>query len=382
MKRWPAFFFCIFIFSVIADGRAQESVPVRALWVVRDAMKTKESIDKMTATLVSAGITDVFLQVRGRGDAYYKSRIVPMAAGIDTSFDPLGYAIRKIRPHSVRIHLWLNVFLIWSADERPYSGRHVYNVFPEWSAVSGANVPMAELGTKKVRSMNHEGVFFSPSVEEYSDHFQGIVTELMRQYEFDGIHLDYIRYPGDDYDYSAAARSRFIMNYHIDPLTMKPLPSGSLSGDQKSWARTAWDQFRRDVITDFVRTLRDSMRVLNPDVRLTAAVFADLNVAKNKIFQDWPDWISRGIIDYAVVMNYATDDKMFRSRLHTMQAALGKSDFKEKVIQGIAIYNQPEKSVKSKLKICDEFQLKKWSFFSYEIVRQRPAYVDLIRSLK
>ncbi len=382
MKRWTLFIFCVFIFADNPASRAQESAPVRALWVVRDAMKTKESIDKMTATLVSAGITDVFLQVRGRGDAYYKSRIVPMAAGVDTSFDPLAYALRKIRPHSVRIHLWLNVFLIWSADERPYSGRHVYNVFPEWSVVSGDNVPMAELGTKKVRSLNHEGVFFSPSVEEYSDHFQGIVTELMREYAFDGIHLDYIRYPGDAYDYSAAARSRFIMNFHIDPLTMNPLPLGALNGDQKLWARSAWDQFRRDVITDFVRILRDSMRALNPDVKLTAAVFADLNVAKNKIFQDWPEWISLGIIDYAVVMNYATDDKMFRSRLNTMRAALGQGDFGAKVIQGIAIYNQSDKSVKSKLKICEEFQIKKWSFFSYEIVRQRPGYIDLIRALK
>ncbi|HNI10402.1 MAG TPA: hypothetical protein PLL93_04605, partial [bacterium] len=60
------------------------------------------------------GITDVFLQVRGRGDAYYNSDFVVKAEGLDPAFDPLQYVIEKNRLKKIKIHLWLNVFYLWS----------------------------------------------------------------------------------------------------------------------------------------------------------------------------------------------------------------------------------------------------------------------------
>lgn len=372
----------LYVIIVGASADAQEDKYVKALWVVRDAMKTKASIDQVIGTAVEAGLTDVYIQVRGRGDAYYQSAFVPKAAGISDSFDPLDYFLKAVRPHRIRVHLWLNVFLIWSADENPSSSGHIYNVFPEWSAVSGNSVSMAEAGTKKIRRMNHEGVFFSPSVEDYQTHFMRVVEELMMNYKADGIHLDYIRYPGNEYDYSIAARSRFMLSYHTDPLAINRELKDSLSVQRYSRVQFLWDQFRRDEITRFVRMIRDSMRIINPAVRLSAAVFADLETARNRIFQDWPVWLENDIIDFAVVMNYATDDQTFRKRIGAMNSRLGREMFLEKVVQGISLYNQGASGVSGKLKICDDVGVRKRSFFSYESVRSKKTYLTMIRAVK
>ncbi len=382
MKRYSAgIIMAGFLFRALCL-HAQDNSQIKALWIVRDAMKSKASVDRAVGAIGQAGLTDVFVQVRGRGDAFYESDFVPRAGGIEESFDPLAYFLEAVRPLPVRVHLWLNVFLIWSADEKPSSGKHIYNVYPEWSVVSADNNTMAEMGTKRARQMKHEGVFYSPSVEDFQDHFVRVVRELVMKYDFAGIHLDYIRYPGDEYDYSLAARSRFMLRFHTDPFAFRRIGHDTLNEKQREWVQSAWERFRREEVTRFVRAVRDSIRSIRPGIALTAAVFADLNVARNRVFQDWPQWLRDRIIDQAVVMNYATDDGTYRERLVVMQAELGSDMFYSKIIHGISLYNQSEYGVKNKIKVCGEFKVRKWSFFSYESVRTKKTYLTLIQSLK
>lgn len=376
MRQLPAWLLLFFLADYSSYG--QESKPIKALWVVRDALKTRASVEQMVSEVTATGITDVFLQVRGRGDAYYQSDFVPKAVGIESGFDPLDCALRLLRPHPVRVHLWLNVFLIWSADEMPSSPNHIYRVFPEWSVVDRNNRSMAELGARKVKSMQSEGIFFSPSAEAYREHFLRVVRELVTRYSADGIHLDYIRFPGEQYDYSVSARSQFMLKYHIDPLLAEQNRLSGLTKEQQRWVVEKWNEFRKGLITEFVGGIRDSLRQWKESMLLTAAVFADLQTAKNRIFQNWPEWIRRGFVDYAVTMNYAADDQTFRQRVRILQDELGEVLCREKVIQGIALYNQSPSSVLNKIRICNELRLLHLSFFSYQAMVGKKGYREIV----
>ena len=84
---------------------------VRALWVVRDHVINKESIDRVLMFAENNNYNHLFVQIRGRGDAYYNSRLVPRSHLLkDTDFDPLQYILKKAKGTSIKIHAWLNVY--------------------------------------------------------------------------------------------------------------------------------------------------------------------------------------------------------------------------------------------------------------------------------
>ena len=83
-------------------------------------------------------------------------------------------------------------------------------------------------------------------------------------------------------------------------------------------------------------------------------------------------------MDYVVVMNYASDDHTFRRRIQAMRTELGDMLVREKVVQGIALYNQSPASVKNKIRICEELRLPGRCFFSYQAMREKNTYREIV----
>ena len=52
---------------------------VRALWVVRTTLTSPEKIRQLVQSAADNGFNTLIVQIRGRGDAYYKSRVEPRA---------------------------------------------------------------------------------------------------------------------------------------------------------------------------------------------------------------------------------------------------------------------------------------------------------------
>ena len=76
----------------LSNFLSADSKNVKALWIVRDDMVSKKLIDDAISFSVEKQFTDIFVQIRGRGDAYYNSNLVPRADLISKNdFDPLAY---------------------------------------------------------------------------------------------------------------------------------------------------------------------------------------------------------------------------------------------------------------------------------------------------
>jgi uncharacterized lipoprotein YddW (UPF0748 family) len=92
--------------------------------VLRSSLGSEKSVRQMVDTAKRAGFNTLLVQVRGRGDAYYNSRIEPRATELEDdpgNFDPLALTLRLAHEQGLRVHAWFNVDLVSSASLLPRS---------------------------------------------------------------------------------------------------------------------------------------------------------------------------------------------------------------------------------------------------------------------
>lgn len=81
---------------------------VRALWVVRTTLTSPEKIHAMVECAHANSFNTLIVQVRGRGDAYYRSQWEPRAAASLKdqlqSFDPLALTVAEAKRKGLKVH--------------------------------------------------------------------------------------------------------------------------------------------------------------------------------------------------------------------------------------------------------------------------------------
>ena len=108
------------------------------MWVVRTTLTSPERIQQLVKSAADNGFNTLIVQVRGRGDAYYKSRVEPRAIELKdqpATFDPLAVTLTEAHLRGLKVHAWLNTSLLANLDTLPADPTHVYNKHPEWLAV-------------------------------------------------------------------------------------------------------------------------------------------------------------------------------------------------------------------------------------------------------
>ena len=330
---------------------------VRALWVVRTSLGSPERVRAMVEQADASGFNTLLVQVRGRGDALYASAHEPRAESLpdDPSFDPLQVAIEEAHARGMAVHAWVNTHLVWGPVDPPRSPEHLVNSHPDWLAVPRS------LGRKLyhqdprtidylARLIDHaaanvpdlEGLYTSPSHPEVQRRVQQVWIDLARNYDVDGIHFDYVRFPSPNFDYSRGALERF--RAWVEPR----LPAARFrelvaAAEQDPYAMVdalpeRWDVFRRDSVTDLVRSVFRSVKLIRPDLVVSAAVVADQRKAREARFQAWTAWLADGIIDVAVPMAYTNNTELFHN---WVAAARIMADSRERLWVGIGAYLNP-----------------------------------------
>lgn len=140
------------------------------------------------------------------------------------------------------------------------------------------------------------------------------MVEIARNYDVDGIHFDYIRYPDGEHCFCAGCRERFGAATGIQ---MTNWPAQVLANGN---AREPWLQWRRDNITAVVRTASEQARAVRPKIQISAAVFPNWSTDRDTIGQDWKLWCERGYLDFVCPMGYTSSNNGFNN-LVTKQIA-------------------------------------------------------------
>jgi len=384
MRRWLSLvvlFVCLATAPLARGGSAEDAQETRALWVVRWSLTSPESVDKVVADARANGINTLIVQVRGRGDAYYRSRWEPRSAKLadqPASFDPLARIIARAHAAGIQVHAWLNTHLLANLQELPTQPEHVYHRHPEWLAVPRPlAAELAVLDPKdpqyrrrlvegSKRDLSElEGLYLAASHPAVKEHVYNVFMDVVENYDVDGVHFDYVRYPNPDFDYSRTALTRF--QAEIEPtlsgqerrllgglVASRPLVFVELFPD-------AWDRFRRRQVTELVERVSTGVKARKPHVMVSAAVFANDEDAFDRRFQDWKLWLERGLLDVVCPMAYTTDSEVWKRQI---AIARGFS-FGRKVWAGIGAYRQPPEGTLEKLELGRRIGVDGFVLFSY-----------------
>ncbi len=295
---------------------------MRGLWVVRTSILSPSAIAKVVGAAKSHHFNALFVQVRGRGDAFYQSALEPRAEELKTApagFDPLAEVIRQGHAAGLQIHAWLNTFYVWGANKRPLAASHVVNQHPDWLARDGKGHYQLSSGP------GCEGAFLSPANLAARRHIHDVFLDVATRYDVDGIHFDYVRYAGAAYDYSDAALGRFREETRGSARVISVnLCEARLATDRLSYPHMfpqEWQAFRRRQVTDMVAAISHDVKAAKPWVIVSAAVFADSKDAFSARGQDWKTWLKNGYLDAVVPMAYGASTPIVAGQIRQAVAA-------------------------------------------------------------
>jgi uncharacterized lipoprotein YddW (UPF0748 family) len=312
------------LLAAAPGGAAPAATELRGLWVVRTALVSPDAVDRVVDEAAASGFNALFVQVRGRGDAFYRSAIAPRSVLLERQprdFDPFARLLLRAHQRKLQVHAWLNV-LLTAHFGQPLPRGHVLERHADWvmvprpvaaQALFASGAGRLRLAMEAGRSDGDvEGQYLSPSVPAVGDHLERVVREIVRGYAVDGLHLDFVRYPGPEYDYSRAALEGFRRRSGGGDLLAGPTrdPVG-------------WEDYRRHVLTVLVTRLADAGRAERPGVVVSAAVTPDRALAVHHKFQDWPAWLQSGVLSAVCPMAYTPDNRLFQQQLEDARQLAG-----------------------------------------------------------
>jgi uncharacterized lipoprotein YddW (UPF0748 family) len=376
--RPRAVFFLPLAFAALAcQARPADPVDapeVRALWV--DAfgagIRTPDEAEDLVLEAKRANLNLLFVQVRRRGDALYTKGSEPPldVPAYDPRFDALENVIRVAHREGLQVHAWVNAMPVWRNEPPPCDARHVFN--QHGPSASGSEMWMTT--APDGATVFPVGTFLDPGHPDVQAWLPSIYANLVREYDLDGIHFDYIRYPetegtsgrGSAVGYNPAALARF---RKATGRTDTPEP-----GDEE------WMAWRRRQVSLVVRRVLLEAKALKPGIVVSASVipwgapptderdFADA-APMQRVFQDWHSWLKEGIVDLAVPMNYAREsDERVRAWFDGWIAWERRHQHERRTVVGLGAYrNSPDETLAqvARVRRTDGGSLAGVSFFSY-----------------
>ena len=237
--------------------------------------------------LQQAGINAVIFQVRPEADALYMSYYEPWSRYLtgeqgvapDPYWDPLQWMIDECHRRGMELHAWINPYRAKTKGTKSLGLKHPYKKNPE-------------------RFVEYDGMLiFNPAMQENRDYICTIVTDIVKRYDVDGLHIDDYFYPypvpGLEFD---------------DEQSFRNDPRGF--ADKGDW--------RRDNVNLLVEQLHHTIRGVKPWVKFGISPFGIYRNQKNdpggsatnglqnydELYADILLWIDKGWVDYTIPQIY------------------------------------------------------------------------------
>ncbi len=383
MMNLPAAVLLPFLWAAPQAGPPLDPPEIRAVWVdaFHEGIRSQAEIDALVAAASRARLNTLFVQVRRRGDALYTKGVEPPLddPAYDPSFDSLARILESAHAAGIQVHAWVNAMPVWRDEKPPKDERHVFNRHgpdkpgaDNWFTASPAGAYRFPVG-----------YFLDPGHPAAAAYLAEIYLNIVRNYDVDGIHFDYIRYPETDerlprgagVGYNAVNVARFQAFTHR---TDTPAP-----------ADEAWMAWRRQQVTNLVRRISIEARAIKPGIKISAALipwgqppsserdFVDA-APMQRIYQDWHQWMRDGLIDFGVPMNYAAEtDARVRGWFDGWIAWEKRHTHGRQLAVGLGAYrNTPEDTLAQIERVRrpeGKGRASGVSFFSYASPRSTPA---------
>lgn len=257
-------------------------------WPSRPGLPVAQQKSELITILdraASLNLNAVILQVRPSGDALYASKKEPWSAFLtgrmgkapEPFYDPLAFAVEEAHRRGLELHAWVNPYRARDpADRSPIAANHIARRRPNLVVKYGPYLWM-DPGSAEVRA-----------------HTVGVVRDIVRRYDIDGLHIDDYFYPYREH----TRRGRVI-----------PFPDDrTWRAYRKGGGKLARDDWRRRNVDLLVEQLYGAVKEEKPWVKFGISPFGIWRPghptsvrgldAYREIYADSRKWLQRGWLDY------------------------------------------------------------------------------------
>lgn len=217
------------------------------------------------------------------------------------NYDVLEAFIRIGHQEGIEVHAWVHNFFVgyYYKDGRTYYNKSFDDYKDKY---------LVDINGKDYfyyTANDNYFIFLNPNDRECRDLLLNIYEQLINNYDLDGLHLDYVRMPELNYGKDDFGYNQDIIDAFAKETGIKTDPRTFIKNSEES---RKWINFRCNIITSFVGEVYDMIRENNKDIWLSAALYPDLNMAKNDIFQDVSSIVNKGYLDEVFSMSYGVDN--------------------------------------------------------------------------
>ena len=245
-----------------------------------NAARQKQEYINLLEKLKSAGINTVVIQVRPESDALYKSSINPWSRyltgvqGKNPGYDPLQFVLDESHKRGIKVHAWFN----------PYRA----SIYEDISSTASNNA----INTHRDWVVKHGNKwYYDPGIPAVRDYIVNTVSEVVRNYNIDGVHFDDYFYPAPDFN---------------DGRSFAKYGSGNK------------DQWRRRNVNTMIDQVHRAVKSIKPNVDFgvsPAGIWRNRSNDSNgsntsggesyaKHYADTRYWIKNNLVDYVVPQVY------------------------------------------------------------------------------
>lgn len=241
--------------------------------------------DRSARELAAAGLNMILPNMLSASRAHYPSDVLPRSSTFDKYGDQIAQCCAAAKKHGLEVHVW----------------KVNYNL-------SGAPKEFVEKlrseGRLQVTVRGESKDWLCPSHPANQKFELDSMLEVAQKYPVDGLHFDYIRFPGGDCCYCDGCRRRFEAD---TGRKVTDWPGDCHSGSR----RDEYRDWRCRQITALVAAVHAGAKKIRPQLKISAAVFGSYPGCRRSVGQDWPEWIKSGLLDFVCPMDYTNSDLRF-----------------------------------------------------------------------
>lgn len=275
--------------AITLPAIADDPPQMRAFYVPTFSITSEAACNAVIDFALSYDYNAIFVQVRARADAYYypnrEDSTYPnpeprlQLYNINPSdLDILQLFIDRCHNATPRreVHAWLTTYNTWNRSADPTSPNHVLNSHPEWITENRAGTTYTYTNDAPL----------DPGIPAVKNYLYNVFMDVVRNYDIDGIHFDYIRLLGTDSGFDPAAKAAFLAQTGFNFDTQNA--GGQLDEVYEMW--------RRDQIAQLVQSVTLRTRLEKPWVE-TSAFLVNFSDSVENLAQGYNWWVKHDAID-------------------------------------------------------------------------------------
>ncbi len=278
-------------------SHSSREVEARAFWNHSGTGAYPGDWERTTREMAAGGLNMILPNMLWGGLAHYPSDVLPRSKTFEKYGDQIEQCVVAGKKNGIEVHVWKVNFNLGHGVPQEYIDR------------------LRGEGRLQVSVDGEPGDWLNPAHPENFQMELDSILEVVRNYDIDGFHFDYIRYPGSKNDFSDYSRKKFESDTGNK---VKNWPADCYDGPLLE----AYTDWRCGNITRLVKAVSEQARKIRPGIRISAAVFRDYPNCRKWVAQDWPLWAKEGYVDFLCPMDYTDDDEKYIDWITTQKSLL------------------------------------------------------------